>query len=109
MTKEITGLIKKIEISGWNVQKEEEFTYLLSKFSSMGQDFNIVIKGETVEQLMDDIKQVYDDFDVSYETYLWLDHTGHGVNGAPHEMEDVLNDMKECEQMILELHNELTQ
>lgn len=109
MTKEIKGLIEKIEGLDWNVQKEGEFTYLLSKFSPIGQDFNINIEGETVEQLVNDVKQVYDDFDVSYETYLWLDETGHGKNGAPYEMEDVLNDMKDCEQMILDLYNELLQ
>lgn len=108
MTKEIKGLIEKIESLKWIVQKEGESTYLLSKFSPIGQDFNINIEGKTVEQLVDDLKQTYDDFDVSYETYLWLDNTGHGANGAPYEMEDVLNDMKDCEQMILDLYNELS-
>ena len=40
------------------------------------------------------------DYDVSYETYLWLDNTGHGKNGAPYELEDVLEDIKACEQYI---------
>ena len=40
------------------------------------------------------------DYDVSYETYLWLDNTGHGKNGAPYELEDILEDIKACEQYI---------
>lgn len=31
-----------------------------------------------------------DDYDVSYETYACLGDDGHGVNGAPYELEDVL-------------------
>lgn len=30
---------------------------------------------------------------MSYETYIWLDDTGHGRNGAPYDMIDVYNDM----------------
>ena len=40
---------------------------------------------------------------MSYETYIWLDSFGHGKNGAPHELEDVLNDTKEAKRLIEEL------
>jgi hypothetical protein len=40
---------------------------------------------------------------VSYETYIWLDNFGHGKYGAPHELEDVLNDTKEAKRLIEEL------
>ena len=46
----------------------------------------------------------YNDFDVSYEAYLWLDNTGHGTNGAPHDMKAVYEDMEECEGFIYELY-----
>ena len=34
------------------------------------------------------------------EAYLWLDETGHGKNGAPYRMKDVVKDMEEAEKMI---------
>ena len=35
--------------------------------------------------------------------YLWLDNTGHGKNGAPLDMRDVIADMEECEDAIYQL------
>lgn len=49
------------------------------------------------------LRYTYDFYDVSYETYIWLDDTGHGKNGAPSEMEDVLADKKEWERKLSEL------
>ena len=46
------------------------------------------------------IKEYYDNFDVDEEAYLWLDETGHGKNGAPYRMKDVVEDMEEAEKMI---------
>ena len=34
------------------------------------------------------------------EAYLWLDDNGHGKNGAPYRMKDVLADMEEAEKNI---------
>ncbi|QST03109.1 hypothetical protein IMZ31_20100 (plasmid) [Pontibacillus sp. ALD_SL1] len=101
-------LIQKIEELGWSVNKEGDHEYLLGKFSPAGQDFSISVEGEDAEELVDSIREAYENFDVSYETYLWLDHTGHGKNGAPYHMKDLLEDMETCEAMIQELHNQLT-
>lgn len=76
------------------------------KYSSQGQDFNINIQteeGNTLESINAKIRKYYDDFDVSEEAALWIDDTGHGKNGAPYELEDILDDMKECKSFILEL------
>lgn len=100
-------LIKKIEGLGWTVTKEDDNNYFLKKSSPAGQDFSISIEGEFAEDLIEDIYRAYDDFDVSEETYLWLDDTGHGKKGAPYHMKDLLEDMEACEQMILDLYNEL--
>lgn len=107
MNNNIKKLIDKIEELDWNVAEDGENQYMVSKFSPAGQDFNIRIDGEYVEDLIDDIHTCYENFDVSEETYLWLDNTGHGTNGAPYEMKDILEDMEACEEMILELHEDL--
>ena len=89
---------------GWNVTKEDTNTYNLQRYSDAGHDLNITIKGKSCEALIDSIYSCYEDFDVSYETYLWLDDTGHGKNGAPYEMREVLEDMEACEKMIYEAY-----
>lgn len=80
---------------------KKSMTYMFSKTSPAGQDFNFEVDiGCDIEDFLDIIDNYYQNFDVSYETYLRLDNTGHGKDNAPYEMEDVLEDMKACEQYI---------
>lgn len=101
--KELIALFEKIEENDWSVIHEGEKVYSLGKFSSAGQDFSINVEGETVEEIIESIYEAHENFDPSYEAYLWLDDTGHGKNGAPYEMVDVYNDMLECKEFIYDL------
>ena len=58
-----------------------------------------------IDTLTNNLYERYSDFDVSSETYLWLDNTGHGTNGAPYDMKDLYEDMDACQEMIMELYN----
>ena len=100
--------VQKIaENLGWNVDIQDNVA-IFQRYSGCGQDFNIELDiAETLDEFMDNLYNYYSEFDVSYESYLWLDNTGHGVNGAPYEMIDVYNDMKECEEAIHELWAEI--
>ena len=100
-------LFQTIVNHDWSIDVEGENDYRLGKYSPAGQDFSIIVEGEEVDEIIESIYQAYENYDVSEETYLWLDNTGHGVNGAPYEMRDVLEDMEACEQMILDLYNTL--
>lgn len=108
MVKEIEELVKKIEDLEWSVEEEGDNEYRISQYSPAGQDFGIHIEGETVKELIESIYKAYEAYDVSEEAYLWLDNTGHGTNGAPYLMKDVLEDMESCEEMIIDLYRELT-
>ena len=100
--------INKIaESDSWTVT-EEEYTngkgLLFSRYSPAGQDFSISIGPfESAEDLINCIHQRYVEFDADSETYLWLDNDGHGKNGAPYRMRDVLEDMEACKKMIYDL------
>lgn len=107
-TKNLESLFSKIENEGWSIKPEVENAYWLGKCSPQGQDFSIIVEGETESELIASIYKAYKDFDVSYETYLWLDSTGHGIKGAPYHMKDVLHDMEICHQRILALFNHLS-
>ncbi len=72
----------------------EEGDYRFSIFSPEGQDCNIESSGTTFEEIVNSVMQFAESFDVSYETYIWLDNFGHGKNGAPYDMRDCYNDME---------------
>jgi predicted heme/steroid binding protein len=109
MKKQFKTLIAKAEKLGWTVTEESENIFLFSKYSPAGQDFNVSVDSENdVDLFINNIYARYEDFDCSEETYLWLDNTGHGTNDAPYDMKDLYEDMESCQEMILELYNELS-
>ena len=103
-------LIKTKEL-GWTIYEGEDLVDIeLSKYSPAGQDFNICIDTENdADYFLQNLYDYINDFDISYEAYIWLDHTGHGKNGAPYEMIDVYKDMEACLEMTRELLYELEQ
>jgi len=101
---EYTRMEKAAESLGWQVSSYDN-SYDFGKYSPAGQDFHVSVTAKNLEELSDELKEYYDNFDVSEETYLWLDNTGHGKNGAPYDMKDLYDDMEECENMFFELAN----
>lgn len=102
-------IIEIAEENGWKVDIEsndgDDFSYEFSKYSPADQDFSFEteMKDNNVHTLLNDIEEYYDNYDCSYEAYLWLDNTGHGLNGAPYDMKDVYEDMEACKKMVYEL------
>ena len=91
-----------------NREDKEEYYFEFGKFSDCGRDFTFSIFFNTLDDISDiadKIYEYYENFDVSYETYIWLDNFGHGMSGAPDDMLDVYNDTKQCEGFIEELYN----
>lgn len=103
----IDTVIRCGETNGWNVcadagQKKGMVIFEFSKFTLAGQDFSFTatMKGKDLDSLITDMEDYYEGFDVDEETYLWLDNSGHGKNGAPYRMRDVLEDMEAAEKMV---------
>lgn len=106
MKKEYKKIVKIAEGLGWTVTIDgNEFTF--SKYSPAEQDFNIEITADNIEEVIKEIQDRIDNFDCSEETYLWLDNTGHGANGAPYDMRDLYEDMEACLEMMEELCDKL--
>ena len=98
-------LIDLIENAGFVIREECDNILNFSRISPAGQDFSFDIDTENdLDLFRNNIFSYFSDFDVSYETYLWLDNTGHGKNGAPYDMKDLYEDMQECEGYILQLY-----
>ncbi len=99
------------EADGWSVSVEElkdhddmlEFTF--GKYTDAGQDFSFDadMKDGDIYSLLESIDGYYESYDPDEEAYLWLGPDGHGMNGAPYRMTDVVKDMEQCETFIGEL------
>lgn len=68
---------------------------------------NVVVEYYDIlfDEMLDDLKTRVDDYDVSYETYLWLDDTGHGITRATYDMLDCYKDSEETLEMLENLEN----
>lgn len=96
--------IKIAERLGWSVTKYRT-DIELQQYTTFGQDFNF-----SVNRTEDYVKQVYeyyDSFDPSAEALLWCDDSGHGKNGAPYHLKDIIADMEEVEKMLEQLYDAL--
>lgn len=105
MSEEIEKLLSYADSYDWTIERDSNGVYL-EKFSPAGRDFSFYVQNkDTVEDFLESIKRFYENFDVSYEAYLWLDENGHGKNGAPYDMKDLYNDIECCKENIKELYN----
>ena len=89
---------------GYHIEINND-TVTFYKTAPNGLDFSFEVDiGDDINDFSKNIHETFMNYDVSYETYLWLDNTGHGKNGAPYELEDILEDIKACEQYIQDAH-----
>lgn len=62
-----------------------------------------------MEAFIDNIHKYYEDFDVDEEAYIWIGSDGHGKNGAPYHIADIVKDMEEAEVMMADLYEAFKQ
>ena len=116
MDKKFEKIYEIAEREGWKVdysytdEKETDIIFSFEKYSPAGRDFvfEVYVRNEEDEDLVFEylkhaIYKYWEGFDVSYETYILLDETGHGRNGAPRDMKDLYEDMQACQDMIHDL------
>lgn len=110
IVEQITTVADKL---GWNVETDTSKPNLVvfdfQQYTPMGQDFNfnVEMKGSDIDGLLNEIEQYYEGFDPDYEAYLWIGTDGHGKNGAPYHIKDIVTDMEQAEAMINTLYETL--
>lgn len=65
------------------------------------------MKDNDTGSLISEIEDYYESFDPDYEAYLWIGTDGHGRNGAPYHIKDIVSDMEDAEAMIKILYETL--
>lgn len=103
-------MILALEKAGFSVCPyrigKEDMDIQIGKYSPAGQDFSFNVTCQSdASDFADKIYEAYNSFDISAETYVWLDSEGHGKNGAPHDMRDLYADMEACEQYIKDAYD----
>lgn len=99
------------EILGWSVDFSEpqngKTDVNFAKYTSYGQDFNfsVELEDDDMEAFIDNIHEYYENFDVDEEAYIWIGSDGHGKNGAPYHIADIVKDMEEAEIMMADLYH----
>lgn len=81
------------ELCGWKVSIDDmtfEFEQMIGT-----QDFVFYIQCEKreLQSFVIQLENYLKDFDVDYETSIWIGKDGHGINGAPYHIKDILKDM----------------
>ena len=104
MNKELKKLLEAVKDFNWTVTQEDGNVFDFGWCSPCGQNFHITVDTENdVGYFLHNLYLVYENFDVSSETYLCLDSDGHGTNGAPYDMKDLYEDFEACENAIYDL------
>ena len=115
MDKKFEKIYEIAEREGWKVDcyyvdNKTKVCFSFEKYSLAGRDFyfEVFVRNEVYEDLVLEylkhaVYEYWECFDVCYETYIWLDETGHGKNGAPHDMKDLYEDTQACADMIHDL------
>ena len=98
------------EAKGWSVHtsknpKAEIWQFEFSQSTKAGQDFNFSaeMKDGDPDSLIKSVRLYYEGFDPDGEAYLWIGEDGHGRNGAPYHIRDIVADMEDAESMVLDL------
>lgn len=93
--------------TSWSSARVEDKTCVeFSTNTIFGHDFSFVIRvGEDDDlfDIADRIKENIDGFDVDYEAYLWIGYDGHGKNGAPYHIKDIVSEMEDARDSMEEL------
>lgn len=117
--KRIKELVDKVtaiaENDDWSVYNhDDEYNTVdlyISKYSSMGQDFGFYIECKTgdTDEFIKAVEDYYNSYDPDEEAALWIGPDGHGRNGAPYDLSDLLEDMQDCKSNVKELIDLLNQ
>lgn len=102
----------KLEYEGFNVSSRETngdlYEIEISKYYNSNEEvFTLQCEKNNPASVIDAVNIIYENYDVDYETYIWLGKDGHGANGAPYHIKDILDDKQLVEDSLYELKYKL--
>ena len=101
----IRKVFEELELS-YTLQDDE---LEVSTYSPEGQDCSASFKADCFENLLRSMAEWVSYFDVDAEAALWIGDDGHGKNGAPYHIKDIVEDMEWWHKQIDTLHDRLVE
>lgn len=102
-------IVKTIEKIGFKIIEKDEQdgeSYItLERFTPAGEDWCTTVWFDGNEDFIEEVRLIYEDFDVDEEAELWIE--GRGKNGVPSSIRVLLNDAEWKEDALGELAEEL--
>lgn len=81
------------ELCGWKVFIDNttfEFEQMIGTHDFV---FAIQCEEKSLQSFVIQLENYLKNFDVDYETSIWIGKDGHGINGAPYHIKDILDQM----------------
>ncbi len=95
------------EANGWHVHTEKYldadlWLFEFSQYTKAVQDFNFSaeMRYADPDTLIKSVREYYENYDPDEEAYLWIGDDGHGKNGAPYRISDIVADMEDAESIV---------
>ena len=106
--KDWKDLVKEIANGlGWSVDIDDNNNFMFEKDIQFQRNIGFMVTADNIESLYKEVAHYYFNFDVSYETYSWLDEKDHGKNGAPYDMSDVYDYIQMYDRKVKMLRDSL--
>ena len=103
--------------AGWNckierrkkdsIRKKDYWYVCFNTDTRFGQDVCFGYEVDTLEQTKEEVLESHMNYDPSEEAMLWVGEDGHGKNGAPDDIRDIIADMEEVESKLQDLYTVL--
>lgn len=96
------------ESNDWSIRIDERrdgrFDVELEKFvNSYDYLISICLDNCSVNEMVRGLSEYVEDFDPDEDASLWIGDDGHGKNGAPYKIRDILDTMDKCKDEANEL------
>lgn len=95
------------ELCGWKVFIDNttfEFEQMIGTHDFV---FAIQCEEKSLQSFVIQLENYLKNFDVDYETSIWIGKDGHGTNGAPYHIKDILDQMYLAKEQIAALLYEI--
>lgn len=88
------------ELCGWKVYIGNTTFEFEKMIGTNDFVFAIQCEEKSLQSFVIQLENYLNNFDVDYETSIWIGKDGHGINGAPYHIKDILEEMYLAKEQI---------
>lgn len=108
----ITKVAESLDFSVYfseRYNEENSFDIEFSGYTDLGQNivFSEIMKDDDPHSLVKSLYDGWQAYDPDEEASYWIGPDGHGKNGAPYRISDIVKDMEEAESQYEKLYEEM--